>query len=264
MTTPRQTITLIVLSCAILAVGCHDARSKEEQQAADRKRQQLLNARTENLSSALAALDQGDPDTALELLDRITMVDARYEGLDEARERALAMQKEAAVAREEAELLSRIDAVPISRVREVRELYFQLWRLRPDNKEYQAKYLSYSPNSPRVTPVLESEDEAREASLWDLEIEQWSWRHDHGYLVVNGRIKNLTGRRLPAVEAVVEFFTQSGEFVKSATAPVEYSPVMPGQTSPFRIITRDNPEIRTAKVSFKNFGGAKLESYERE
>lgn len=56
--------------------------------------------------------------------------------------------------------------------------------------------------------------------------------------------------------AVVECYGSDGSMITSEDGLLEYSPVMPGQTSPFRVMIRDNPLIETFKVNLKEmFGG---------
>lgn len=74
-----------------------------------------------------------------------------------------------------------------------------------------------------------------------------------GYSKVNGQVKNISPAALKNVEAVVSFFTKTGDFVKSDSALIDYNPILPGQTSPFEVITTTNPEISNFRVEFKTF-----------
>ena len=60
---------------------------------------------------------------------------------------------------------------------------------------------------------------------------------------VQGQVTNLTDRPLTNVAAVSTWYTTGGTFISSDTALVEYNPLMPGQTSPFKVITRGNPQM---------------------
>jgi hypothetical protein len=56
--------------------------------------------------------------------------------------------------------------------------------------------------------------------------------------------------------AVGEFRTSSGELVKAEDALLDYDPILPGQTSPFKAGGTDNPAIQKCNLSFKYlFGG---------
>lgn len=85
----------------------------------------------------------------------------------------------------------------------------------------------------------------------DLEIINWNWYKEYDYAHVTGQVKNITNRPLRNVEAVAQFYTEDGEFVKSSSALVDYNPILPGQTSPFNTLTTDNPEIARASIEFK-------------
>jgi flagellar basal body-associated protein FliL len=71
------------------------------------------------------------------------------------------------------------------------------------------------------------------------------------YITVYGQVKNISNRSLENVEAVVQYYDSSDKFVKSDDALIDYDPILPGQTSPFSVITADNPEIDSYSVSFK-------------
>ncbi len=73
----------------------------------------------------------------------------------------------------------------------------------------------------------------------------------YGYITVNGQVKNVSEASLEAVDAVVEFYDANGKFVKSDDALIDYDPILPGQTSPFSVISTDNPAIKQYKTSFK-------------
>ena len=68
---------------------------------------------------------------------------------------------------------------------------------------------------------------------------------------MRGQVKNISSERLEAVEAVVEFYDSEGNFVKSDSALIDYNPILPGQTSPFSVLSTDNPAIKRYSVTFK-------------
>jgi hypothetical protein len=61
---------------------------------------------------------------------------------------------------------------------------------------------------------------------------------------IEGEVKNISARKLENIEAVGEFYTDSGEIVKFGDVLVEYTPIMPGQTSPFKVVVTENPQIK--------------------
>ena len=73
---------------------------------------------------------------------------------------------------------------------------------------------------------------------------------------LEGQVTNISDKPISNVEAVEVFKTGSDQFVKSADAMLTYNPIMPGQTSPFLVITTGNPMISNCSVSFTTlFGG---------
>ena len=84
-----------------------------------------------------------------------------------------------------------------------------------------------------------------------------SCRKEYGYEICEGEVRNVSSERLENVMAEVRFQDQAGTFVKSESTMIEYQPLMPGQTSPFKVATTSNPLIRHFTIGFKEmFGGA--------
>jgi len=93
----------------------------------------------------------------------------------------------------------------------------------------------------------------------DLEIQSWRCESEHGYIFVRGEVRNISDKRLEDVEVVGTFLTREGEFVKTASALVEFNPILAGQTTPFEAGTTSNPAIKKCSIQFKYlFGGAIL------
>lgn len=83
----------------------------------------------------------------------------------------------------------------------------------------------------------------------------------YSYITMSGEVKNISGSRLENVLAVVSYYTEDDTFVKSADALIDYNPILSGQTSPFEVITTDNPAITRFRISFKFLFGGTI-SYE--
>lgn len=80
---------------------------------------------------------------------------------------------------------------------------------------------------------------------------------EYGFLTVQGQVANTTNERLEHIQAVVSHFDSDGNFISSDSALIEYDPLMPGQTSPFRVGTRHNPAMKSYRIEFKYIlGGA--------
>jgi hypothetical protein len=81
---------------------------------------------------------------------------------------------------------------------------------------------------------------------------------------LEGEVRNISGQSLNAVWAVVSYYTAAGEYVRSDTAPIEFQPILPHQTSPFHIVGPENPAITRWKLQFKIFGGGTVPSEFRQ
>ena len=58
----------------------------------------------------------------------------------------------------------------------------------------------------------------------------------------------------------VHFQDKAGGFIKSDEALVAYQPLLPGQTSPFKVGTINNPLIRHYTIGFKQMFGGELKA----
>ena len=73
----------------------------------------------------------------------------------------------------------------------------------------------------------------------------------NGYAVASGHVKNLSSERLRNVEAVLFAIGPDGDRVESTTALIEYTPLLPGQISPFKALMRWNPAFKRCIVEFR-------------
>ena len=97
-----------------------------------------------------------------------------------------------------------------------------------------------------------------------LVLNSWSWSVEHGYITAEGQVGNISGVKLENVQAVVQFYTEDGEFVTSDSSIIEFNPLMPGQLSPFKVMEGNNPLIKSASISFKIMFGDALSVIKRE
>ena len=78
----------------------------------------------------------------------------------------------------------------------------------------------------------------------------------YGYHTVEGQVTNLTDQNLDNVMAVVTWLTDEDQFVTTDEALINFNPVLPGQTSPFEVMSQTNPAMSRFRVEFKTlFGG---------
>jgi hypothetical protein len=137
---------------------------------------------------------------------------------------------------------------------------------------YKEDYISYGvkqiiAKEMRAYRVSKQNEEARlakEQSRRSLEstlnrvvlvLGDWEWGEQHGYAIVEGEVTNISQSSIQNVQAVVRFYTSSDQFITSDTSLLEFNPILPGQTSPFKVYAQWNPEMRTARISFSQLFG---------
>jgi|SRR5919106_147245 hypothetical protein len=81
---------------------------------------------------------------------------------------------------------------------------------------------------------------------------------EHGYTYVRGEVKNLSSTPIEDLRIIGELRQADGTLVKTATAMVEYDPLMPGQSSPFEALTPHNPLATKCQPAFKTFWGPQI------
>jgi hypothetical protein len=78
------------------------------------------------------------------------------------------------------------------------------------------------------------------------------------YHIVEGQVKNISDEPLRSVVVVATWFDKDGNFIKSDDAMVEFNPILPGQTSPFKTMSSTNPAMEQFSVAFKTFAGGTI------
>jgi Uncharacterised protein family UPF0547 len=97
-----------------------------------------------------------------------------------------------------------------------------------------------------------------------LELQNWHWGVEYDYATAEGTVKNISNSKLENVEAEVSFLTKDGSLVTNADALIEYNPILPGQISPFKVMTTHNPAMRSASIEFKTLMGGTLRWKQKE
>lgn len=108
------------------------------------------------------------------------------------------------------------------------------------------------------SPGATSATAAAPQSNQRLELLSFKCSKEYGFSKVTGEVKNISDKSMESVVAVGSFYAEDGTFVKTADAIIDYNPILPGQTSPFEVITTSNPEITKCKVAFKEFFGGTI------
>jgi len=109
--------------------------------------------------------------------------------------------------------------------------------------------------------AAKKERRARQRASAVLELTSFSWRRQRRYAIVEGQVKNISSRPLENVQAVALFHDPQGEFIKSDTSLIEYRPLRPGQSSPFKVMSSWNPSMKSCRVEFKQLMGGELPTF---
>lgn len=91
-----------------------------------------------------------------------------------------------------------------------------------------------------------------------VELLSFRWQQSPGgsLVVAEGEVRNISSAPLEGVRAAVVFTTASNQLITSANSRLEYSPILPGQTSPFKVVANWNPEMKQARLDFTRGGTA--------
>jgi hypothetical protein len=122
----------------------------------------------------------------------------------------------------------------------------------------------------RATPTLAGSSSSSPPTSDEPELEvisfTWGGTETGHFVEAKGQVKNISGKRLENVQAVVTFNDRSDGFITSSDALIDYNPILPGQTSPFSVIETYNPAMRTgtATVEFKFLMGGTISARHSE
>ena len=103
---------------------------------------------------------------------------------------------------------------------------------------------------PKVTPTIRP--------THTLEVQSFRCYTEFSFAFVEGEVKNLTTRRLENVMAVAQWYTSEGTFITSDDALIDFNPILPGQTSPFKTFSTANPAMDNCTLSFKFLFGTTI------
>ncbi len=261
----KQATVIMAASLAltlVAAAGYYSTATKERaasaqanaEEEAERKRvAELVVNKESNYSAGLEFMAAGQIAEALEFFVKVEQVDPNYADLTQQIERARKLAND----KKEQSLLAELKQVsdPHAKVR----LYEQLNKLRPESREYalqleRNKTAAAELDKQRVRKRVE---EQRRAAA-KLEVLDWTWSTEHGYAKLEGQVRNRTSASLRNVAAVATYYTSDGTFITSDSALIDYNPILPGQTSPFSILTQENPAMKKASLNFKKLLGGTI------
>lgn len=119
-------------------------------------------------------------------------------------------------------------------------------------------YFSNQSYSPTNNSTSAAQYSSAESYTPPHEVISWKCDKEYGFIFVRGEVKNVSKQSIKNVMAVGEFRTKDGTLVKSEDALIDYNPLLPGQTSPFKTGGTDNPAIINCNLSFKALFGEQL------
>ena len=79
-----------------------------------------------------------------------------------------------------------------------------------------------------------------------------------GYATVEGEVENISEAPLAHVAAVATWYDLDGGFIRSDTALIAYNPILPGQRSPYRVISVHKPGMAKYSIVFKSTLGGTI------
>lgn len=107
-------------------------------------------------------------------------------------------------------------------------------------------------------------EEQLEREAIPLVLEGWTWSKEGMFVLASGEVTNRSTKVLRYVEVVVSFCTAAGEFITSGTGITEFDPILPGQSTPFKVYVQYNPAMESAKLAFKEMSGEAIPCVRRE
>jgi len=97
-----------------------------------------------------------------------------------------------------------------------------------------------------------------ESDLRPLELISRKCGKENINVYVIGKVKNISSESMKNVTAVGRFRTKDGSLVKTEETIIDSNPILPGQTSSFKVGGPDDPTITDCYLSFKNQSGQQL------
>ena len=110
---------------------------------------------------------------------------------------------------------------------------------------------SYTPSS--------SPSSAYSPSVPPLEVLSFRCDREYSHMFVRGEVKNISSRAIKNLMAIGNFRKSDGTLVKSEDTLIDYNPLLPGQTSPYEVITTYNLATKRCNVEFKTMFGGRLD-----
>lgn len=127
-----------------------------------------------------------------------------------------------------------------------------------DLEKYKNDVQSFEGPGVKSAPRMDLSSPSEVGPRYYLDLESWTNRVEYGYIIVEGIVTNISRKPLKNIEAVVVFLDSRGDLVTSDSALIEYNPILPRQSSPFKVTTKYNPAMEDMKLSFKTLMGGSI------
>jgi hypothetical protein len=79
-----------------------------------------------------------------------------------------------------------------------------------------------------------------------------------GYHIIEGQVKNISNESLKSVAAKGTWYAKDGTFITSDDTLIDFDPLLPDQTSTFKVMSRSNPAMAKFSVEFKYLLGGSI------
>lgn len=105
---------------------------------------------------------------------------------------------------------------------------------------------------------------AKAAEGYILKLNGWQWVKEYSYVRAKGSVKNISNKRIDYLKVIVSWFDKDNNLITYDFNYVEYTALMPGQTSPFSVSETYNPRMKKADINFILRNGQKPLWYNKE
>ena len=158
-------------------------------------------------------------------------------------------------------LSEKVRKLPSSDIDGNLKIYKELLALNPAEQTYKDKVNHYQKKWDQY--IKEKQQREYRASC-QLEIVSSSWSKGYGYATYEGQIKNISSLKLKNVQAVVTWYDKNDNMITLSSALIEYNPILPGQSSPFKVMKTYNPAMEKAGVEFSHLMGGTITTYRKK
>jgi len=172
-------------------------------------------------------------------------------------------------------LSAKVRKLPTSDINGNLKIYKELLALNPNEQNYKNKVDHYQKkwdqhikewdqHMKEWDQHMKEKKENKYRASCQLELLNTNWSMGHGYATYEGQVKNISSLKLKNIRAVVTFYDKNGNMITSSSALIEYNPILPNQSSPFKVLKTYNPAMQKAGVEFSYLGGGTLKTYRKK